>query len=220
MNQENIDRYLGGEMSRQERELFEKELSEDAALREQVALHKEIVTSLKLKGAKTHLQALEAEIVAEQKTAAKQRSRRGWVWGWLTCAVAGCLIVGGFIYHDAKVEAYRNYGINISYDYTTARGGEIIDAQITSAFESGEYEKTLELIEKAEQRAFVCDDPHPEQQAQARIEYEIERDHLLWLKTLTLMRQGEWWQARKLLKEIAASESEYREEAQQALDKL
>jgi hypothetical protein len=34
------------------------------------------------------------------------------------------------------------------------------------------------------------------------------------------MRQGEWWDARKLLKEIAASESEYREEAQQALDEL
>lgn len=220
MNQESIDRYLAGEMSQQERELFDKQLEEDAALREQVALHRDIVTSLKLKGAKAHLQALEEEIAAEQKATAKQRSRRGWVWGWLTCAVAGCLVLGGFIYHDAKVDAYRSYAMGVSYDYTTVRGGEIVDAQITSAFESGEYEKTLELIEKAEQRAFICDDPHPEQQAQARIEYEIERDHLLWLKTLTLMRQGEWWQARKLLKEIAASESEYREEAQQALNKL
>lgn len=220
MDQESIDRYLAGQMSQQERELFDKQLAEDAELQEQVALHRDIVTSLKLKGAKAHLQALEVQIVAEEKAAAKQRSRRHWAWGWLTCAVAGCLIIGGFIYHDAKVDAYRNYALGVSYDYTAARGEEVVDAQITSAFESGEYEKTLELIEEAEQRAFVCDDPHPEQQEQARIEYQIERDHLLWLKTLTLMRQGEWWDARKLLKEIAASESEYREEAQQALDEL
>ena len=47
-----------------------------------------------------------------------------------------------------------------------------------------------------------------------------ERDELEWYKAVTYMRMGKWVKARKLLKQIAASDSAYSEDAQKALEEL
>ena len=51
-------------------------------------------------------------------------------------------------------------------------------------------------------------------------EYVAEQEDVQWLKAVTLMRMGKWWQARRVLKDIASSDSYYREEAQAVLDAL
>lgn len=196
MKEERIDNYVMGKMTADERLSFEQEMTADVALQKEVALHREIVQAIRMKAAKEHLQKVERQIRAE--------GRRRKVFKRLArvIALAACLVVGVFVDYNYR-ESYKGYGFSDNIELLAARDGGTI-SQVVGEINDEEYKAALATIEEA-----IAQDISVS-----------ERDELEWYKAVTYMRMGKWVKARKLLKQIAASDSAYSEDAQKALEEL
>ena len=208
-----IDNYILGRMSNEERQAFEKEMSVNSELQEKVALHRDIVRAMRIERDKEYLQSLERDIKMQKIT---ERRRRTFAMRISSIAVAACLVLGVFVHFDTQSD-YRQYGLGI--ELAISRGGGYSD-KAAVAINEGHYDEALSLIAEGEAKPFVCDDTNPEIVEAERDEYQREQDELQWYKTVAYMRMGKYIKAKKLLKQIALSDSEYKDEAQAALDAL
>lgn len=209
MKDERIDNYVLGRMSTDERRAFEQELNEYAELRDDVALHGDIVRAVRMKGLKEYLQQVERDI---QQKEHRFRNRAIVVRLGFYAAVAACLAVGIFI--DAEYSGQcRNVGSGIVLSEFGMRGGGSIDI-IYEKIQGNDFKAALSLIEAAQSVQYSLSDPD------AVAQYRAEKQVLEWYKAVAYMRMGKWVKARKLLKRIAASDSFYKEQAQSALEQL
>ena len=195
MKQERIDNYVMSKMSAEERIFFEQEIANDAELQAEVALHRDVVRAIRMKAAKEHLQKVERQIRAEE--------RRRKVFKRLVpvIALAACLVVGVFVDYDNRGD-YKDYAANIKITPYRAAGYEV--NEVIYKIAENNYTEALATIEEAMAQDISVS----------------ERDELEWYKAVTYMRMGKWVKARKLLKQIAASDSAYSEDAQKALEEL
>ena len=195
MKQERIDNYVMSKMSAEERNSFEQEIANDAELQAEVALHRDVVRAIRMKAAKEHLQKVERQIRAEE--------RRRKVFKQLApvIALAACLVVGVFVDYDNRGD-YKDYAANIEITPSRAAGYEV--NEVIYKIAENNYTEALATIEEAMAQDISVS----------------ERDELEWYKAVTYMRMGKWVKARKLLKQIAASDSAYSEDAQKALKEL
>lgn len=195
MKQERIDNYVMGKMTADERLSFEQEIANDAELQAEVALHRDVVRAIRMKAAKEHLQNVERQIRAEE--------RRRKVFKQLApvIALAACLVVGVFVDYDNRGD-YKDYAANIEITPSRAAGYEV--NEVIYKIAENNYTEALATIEEAMVQDISVS----------------ERDELEWYKAVTYMRMGKWIKARKLLKQIAASDSAYSEDAQKALEEL
>lgn len=69
-NNDRIDLYLTDRMPASERASFEREMAEDSALAQEVALQRELVRAIQSKGAKEYLQQVEKIFSAGKKDSA------------------------------------------------------------------------------------------------------------------------------------------------------
>jgi tetratricopeptide (TPR) repeat protein len=210
---ERIDNYILGRMFNEERQAFEKEMSVNSELQEKVALHRDIVRAMRIERDKEYLQSLERDIKMQKMT---ERRRRTFAMRISSIAVAACLVLGVFVHFDTQSD-YRQYGLGI--ELAISRGGGYSD-KAAVAINEGHYDEALSLIAEGEAQPFVCDDTNPEIVEAERNEYYREQDELQWYKTVAYMRMGKYIKAKRLLKQIASSDSEYKDEAQAALDAL
>lgn len=225
--EDRIDRYILSQMGDSEREAFEQELSRDEALRREVQLQREIVTAVQLKAAGDMLRTMRqqeraARAEQEERERARERElrrRRIFSWGFATVAVAAVLVVGVFFHIDIRND-YITYGQQITLQDVELRGGESAAEPIIAAMDAAEYDRAMELIEAAEARTLSVEGLSAAEAEYERAVYVAEQEDVQWLKAVTLMRMGKWWQARRVLKDIASSDSYYREEAQAVLDAL
>ena len=196
MKEERIDNYVMGKMTADERLSFEQEMAADVALQKEVALHRDVVRAIRMKAAKEHLQKVERQIRAEEN--------RRKVFKRLVpvIALAACLVVGVFVDYNYR-ENYKGYGFSDNIELLAARDGGTI-SQVVGEINDEEYKAALATIEKAMAQDISVS----------------ERDELEWYKAVTYMRMGKWIKARKLLKQIAASDSAYSDDAQKALEEL
>lgn len=208
-----IDNYILGRMSNEERQAFEKEMSVNLELQEKVALHRDIVRAMRIERDKEYLQSLERDIKMQKIT---ERRRRTFAMRISSIAAAACLVLGVFVHFDTQSD-YRQYGLGIELAISRG-GGDSNKAAV--AINEGHYDEALSLIAEGEAKPFVCDDTNPEIVEAERDEYQREQDELQWYKTVAYMRMGKYIKAKKLLKHIALSDSEYKDEAQAALDAL
>lgn len=196
MKEERIDNYVMGKMTADERLSFEQEMAADVALQKEVALHCEIVQAIRMKAAKEHLQKVERQIRAEEN--------RRKVFKRLVPVItlAACLVVGVFVDYNYR-ESYKGYGFSDNIELLAARDGGTI-SQVVGEINDEKYTEALATIEEAMAQNISVS----------------ERDELEWYKAVTYMRMGKWIKARKLLKQIAASDSAYSDDAQKALKEL
>ena len=211
--EDRIDNYILGRMSNEERQAFEKEISVNTELQEKVALHRDIVRAMRIERDKEYLQSLERDIKVQEMT---ERRRRTFTMRISSIAVAACLVLGVFVHFDTQSD-YRQYGLGI--ELAVSRGGNYAD-KVVNAISEDNYDIALEIIEEAESIDYYIDDPDPVILEQLILEYKIEQDDLKWYKAVTYMRMGKYYKAKKLLKQIAASDSHRKVEAQKALDTL
>ena len=201
MKEERIDNYVVGKMTADERLSFEQEMTADVALQKEVALHREIVQAIRMKAAKVHLQKVERQIRTEE------RRRKVFTIRIVTAAIAACLAVGIFVDIDNRGN-YKDYaaGITIAQAAQAAptRGERDVVNDVVIKIKDKNYTEALATIEEAMVQDISVS----------------ERDELEWYKAVTYMRMGKWVKACKLLKQIAASDSAYSEDAQKALDEL
>lgn len=210
--QEQIDRYILGKMADDEREVFEQELADSAELQAEVDLHRDIIHAIRMKGAKDQLKKVECDIRA------KRHRNRVFAIRISGITVAACLALGIFLHFDTASD-YRQYGDSIMLTNTTSRSGDSM-SDVVKAIEDGNYDDALRLIEVKVNTPFDFYDPNPEIMEYARLEYNKEQEDLLWYKAVIYMRMGKYFKARELLKEIAASDSYYKADAQKALDEI
>lgn len=195
MKQERIDNYVMSKMSAEERNSFEQEIANDAELQAEVALHRDVVRAIRMKAAKEHLQKVERHIRAEEN--------RRKVFKQLAPVItlAACLVVGVFVDYDNRGD-YKDYAANIKITPYRAAGYEV--NEVIYKIAENNYTEALATIEEVMAQDISVS----------------ERDELVWYKAVTYMRMGKWIKARKLLKQIAASDSAYSEDAQKALEEL
>lgn len=215
MKEEQIDRYVLNKMSPEERASFEQVLLGSPELQNEVALHCEVVRAIRLKAAREHLRQVEATY---HKTT-PMIFRRIIQWSGLV-AVAACCAVGIFVHYDNSA-TYREYGNNIVLVQYASRGADSNINTVMSAIDNKEFELALTMIEEFEKLRIPSDITlHIDIQEQMQIEYTIEQDDLRWCKAVVYMRTGKWIKARRLLKQIATSDSYYKEVARKALEEL
>ena len=195
MKEERIDNYVMGKMTADERLSFEQEMAADVALQKEVALHRDVVRAIRMKAAKEHLQKVERQIRAEEN--------RRKVFKRLAPVItlAACLVVGVFVDYDNRGD-YKDYAANIKITPSRAAGYQM--TEVIYKIAENNYTEALATIEEAMAQDISVS----------------ERDELEWDKAGTYMRMGKWIKARKLLKQIAASDSAYSEDAQKALEEL
>ena len=220
MKQDRIDNYILGEMSNEERLAFEQEMSQDKNLQEEVALQRDIVRAIRLKAAKEHLQAVEREIQA------KERRRQVFIVKLSNVArlVAACLIIGviagGSYYYVDKANKYEDYiqTMRCENRCENAQVSGFAD-QAYIAIQAGEYNEALNIITEGKQSLLSStkDSLLTEDGAQW---YITEQDRLQWYEALAYMGKGRWIKARRLLKNIAKSDSFYRSDANRLLEEL
>ena len=195
MKQERIDNYVMSKMSAEERNSFEQEIANDAELQAEVALHRDVVRAIRMKAAKEHLQKVERQIRAEE------RRRKVFTIRIAAAALAACLVVGVFVDYDNRGD-YKDYAANIEITPSRAAGYQV--NEVIYKIAENNYTEALATIEEAMAQAISVS----------------ERDELEWYKAVTYMRMGKWIKSRKLLKQIAASDSIYREDVQKAFGEL
>lgn len=201
MKDERIDSYILGTMSDDERQSFERELINDPELQKEVALHQEVVLAIQMKGAKEY--------------ACKEHNRRRrliFIRTSSNFAIAASFIMGIFV-NNAYSAKYINAGNAIELQEFGVRGGSSLDV-ICQKIKNNEFKEALSLIEEEQSIRYSISDPD------AIAQYNAEQQVLEWYKTVTYMRMGRWVKARKLLKQIAASDGFYKEQAQKELDNL
>lgn len=122
-------------------------------------------------------------------------------------AMAACLAVGVFHLHNAT--NYRSVGNNITITEAGVRGG--FDSEsIVAKIEGKEFKAALAMIAE-EQSRLSTDNPLD----------AVDNMELEWYKAVTYMRMGRWVKARRVLKQLAASDNPYyKAKAQSALEQL
>ena len=199
MKDERIDNYILGRMSDEERRVFENEVLDDLDLKEEVDLRKDIVRALRMERDKKMLQSIERDIQANERRHTAFRIQKIGAVAAAACVLFGCVL------HFDTVSTYKNlgYGVELNTFSSLSRGDDGVDvmSQIVKYIENEEYDQALDVIHNQ---------PHDLQLY----------DSIEWYEAVTYMCMGKYVKARRLLREIASSDSLYKEEAQTILDRL
>jgi hypothetical protein len=191
MNANRFDNYIEGNMTAEERSQFERDLELDSMLRKDFELHQMTVCAIRRSGAKEFLKQYEL---------ARNHRRKVFRIRLLSGAIAACLLIA-FGLHYYTVYLYENYGGDIKIEQVgLSRGDDDRMAEIYNAINNENYELAIQLIN-------ACED-------------EQYADMLQWYKAVCYMRYGKYLKAKKLLEDIAASDSDFAEDAKTALEAL
>lgn len=235
---EDIGRYVAGEMDEQERRAFERRLEADPTLKEQVTLFRSVSESLATrfqreedeKKFRANLSGLAEEHITEHDG----RSSR---LKWYSLAAAASVILCAVIF-------YKPFSSKPSYDeyavfepLALAGRGQTDSLKILAehTFNEKQYDDALAYIDailKEEPSntelkmykgiALLQLDRYPEANAifdSIRITPSIYRDHALWLRALSALKQKEYNTCRSMLEEIKPGADDYKK-AQALLDEL
>ena len=211
--EERFDNYIRGQMSESERLAFERELANEKTLRADFELYKEVVDAIQVRGAKEFLQGVERQIQV------KNRRRKIFALQISGVAIAACLAIGVFLNLN-YTNNYRTYGDAIVLDISVSRGGGSIVDAVASSIEKEQYSDALSLIKTGEKQQPNFEGLVGDELDYAEQLFRTEQDDLEWCKAVTYMRMGKWYKARKVLRQIASSNSYYKEEALTALETL
>lgn len=195
MKENRFDNYIEGKMTADERSQFERDLELDSMLRKDFELHQMTVSAIRRSGAKEFL---------KQHELAKIRRKKVFKIMFASGAIAACLLIAfGLHLYTAPSYApsYENNRESIEIEQIgLSRGDDDSLAKIYEAIDNESYEEAIQLID-------ACED-------------EQYADMLQWYKAVCYMRDGKYFKAKKLLKKIAASDSDFAEDAKKALEDL
>lgn len=211
-----IDRYLSREMSEEERIDFERLLSEpdssyngELSLQKEMELQKEIELAVQERGLREMLQREEARIRS------KQRIRRITLWsvggGSLTTAVAAAMTMMLVVAPVAQqMQSYSNQYV-AQVEVGDLRGGDTWADMLNGALlsmQNDDWQNASAVIDDVLCR--TADAPEPSVREQ--------HAHAQWLKAVCLMHEGKVMKAKRLLRQIANSDSPYSEKATELLE--
>lgn len=225
---DDIDRYVKGEMSDKECEVFESELKHDEELR--ARLH--VVQDVK-EGLQRRAEKLEQINRWREDAARKQQKRhRRFIMTGISAAAAVALVVtlslprsGDISQQDMVLPSYSLPSYSLP-----SRGEGAPDIDVNGYWEAGKYEECMAAIDKEiadyqdavrklneDYEKGLC----PEDEFKnLRVNYEIDLDYLNWVKVLTLCEMGRYDDARIELDTYREAGMNYWDKAGELYDKL
>lgn len=214
---ERIDRYILGEMNEAERQAFEAEMSSDPELKKEYELQREIALAVQRVHLKRHMQDIERKAKNERRRRIKTIS----MWS-ISAAIAFVCIVGV----DTKWSSDLRDASAIYYAETVmppSRSDNDVDFHLSMAYKyigEDNYDVATQCLDAAS--FFIEHQLHYNVPTE---EYEYNKEVVLmkkqdveWYRMLVLMKQGKIFKSRKVLKNIAESDSRYADDARQILE--
>ena len=206
-----FDGYMDGTLSDTERTQFEERLQSDEAYRKAYELHSEVVLGIQRKELKAMLK--------EQEKEGQKPVRRGLVIKISSIvALAACLFIGIIIVHDAlrMADLGGDYIAQLEQPVPRGSGVEETLALIYDDLQQGNYAESQDNIDKArqliqEEQAIVYSTEEETEYHQQML--KLDSDELDWYQALLYAKTHKVFKAKKLLKQIAKSDSRYKDEA-------
>lgn len=207
-----IDRYVLDEMSDAEKASFEENMSSDPVLGEYVRLRYIEVEAVRDKEAlKDEFMGIEASLRNSRRV-----KRRNIVIAISSFAAAACLAAGLFI-RAGQVQAVKAIGESVLLaDLQQARGGMDFSS-IIADIDSGRFREALDRISEYREAPAPEFDISTEKGRYERDLYVSEMLALDYFEAVVYMRDGRPCKARRLLKELAAGEVSYWQQAAESL---
>lgn len=215
-----FDSYMNGTMSDTDRTQFEERLRGDEAYRKAYELHSEVVLGIQRKELKAMLQEQEK---AGQEPATTTNRRPLVIRISSIVALAACLFIGIIIVHDAFRMANLGGDYIAQLEQPVLRGSGIEEtlAVIHDDLQQGNWSEARENIEKA--RLQIAEEQSIAYPTEEETEYhqqmlKLDSDELDWYQALLYAKTHKVFKAKKLLKQIAKSDSRYSNDAMKLLD--
>lgn len=219
-----IDRYLRNELTENEKKQFEGLLSasdkslEGKNLNDEMELQKEIIMAIQARGLKECLQKKETEIRA--KRSQRQRIIKISSWSFASSLVAAVLVLAFITVPMAKIMQAESvdYAASIS---SLSRGAQESANHIQTLLSSTYTLVSQNQFQQADEQALQL--LHLLQTSPTDLTSEEVQDifeQAQWLHAVCVMNTGKVFKAKKLLHQIANSNSHYASRAQDILDKL
>lgn len=206
-----FDGYMDGTLSDSERTQFEERLQSDEAYRKAYELHSEVVLGIQRKELKAMLK--------EQEKEGQKPVRRGLVIKISSIvALAACLFIGIIIVHNAFRMATLGGDYIAQLEQPVPRGSGVEEtlALIYDDLQQGNYAESQDNIDKA--RQLIEEEQAIAYSTEEETEYhqqmlKLDSDELDWYQALVYAKTHKVIKAKKLLKQIAKSNSRYKDEA-------
>lgn len=206
-----FDGYMDGTLNDTERTQFEERLQSDEAYRKAYELHSEVVLGIQRKELKALLQ--------DQEKEGQNPVRKGLVFKISSIvALAACLFIGIIIVHDSlrMADLGGDYIAQLEQPVPRGSGVEETLALIYDDLQQGNYAEAQDNIDKA--RQLIQDEQSIAYPTEEETEYhqqmlKLDSDELDWYQALLYAKTHKVFKAKRLLKQIAGSDSRYRYEA-------
>ncbi len=218
-NQEQIDKYLAGQMTEDEKLQFERLLSaDDSSLRDEMELQKEIILAIRRRSLKEMLQG-EEESIQKEKEDHHKRVVRWTLRSVASIAVAACFV--GVIVIGPQMSRlsglgdspiYAETAIEMMNAYSQLKGceesAEII-LQANEYMQKGDYKQADAILEKVllDKKDITSEN----RQAWS------EKEDILYLQALCAIKQHQLYRSRRLLNGVVSMQGIHQ---QSALDLL
>lgn len=227
--QDRIDRYLLGQMSSEECQAFEREMQEDAELKNQVEFTRNLQTAITSRGKKLDKIALwehEAEESPVQEVSAKAKPQWLKLLYWSSGIAA--VLIAGIIF--TTLTGRHSVGLTgqdqqpLDGDGMVYRGGSD-HSDIVDLIEQGSYDKALEKIEAEgdDIQKEMMSISAAESSEDAEYQYlvlQAELDALKWLEVKALLGLGDKDAAKAVLNQLRQKEGEYQAQADSLYNSL
>lgn len=238
-----IQRYLDGELSPTEREVFEEKLALSPDLQQDILLHKKLIEGIKMEARSIAWQQINN---LEQKARHQNKVRKpNSTVAWRMAAAFALILVAGFaiyltIGQDAGPE--RLYAENFSpyppIAYAPVRGKEPSSnlERAFAAYTAGQYQKSMDLLADEnhegnrgglilfyEGNALMALGKPMEAEAKLKAAMEYPGPLALqmrWYLSMSYLAQGKTEQAKELLSLISSGQNSYSEKASKIISNL
>lgn len=238
---EKIDKFLSGEMNAEEKTSFEEQIEKDEALREEVALHQDVRLGIgkhQEADLKNKLQQKEAELRQKDDTGKTGKSGKIFWWTAMAAGISLLLVAFFWLFSEDSTQAlyaeyYRPYP-NVVAPIDRAQPSTINENPY-QLYEAGQYAEAIPLFEEQlEQEAvpvvhFYLGLSYLETQqvsmAIEQLKTAAKANHNLstaarWYLGLGYLQAGEEEEASAIFSQLAGSENDFQEKAQEILEEL
>lgn len=214
---DDIDRYVTGRMTPDEREAFIHEVEQDPTLKASLHLVEDICDGLERRQEKID------KIKAWQEDNNQKSISRTNVIKWSTVSIAAAVVMGVFISYPTSYSGLQDHGFETEVSTILRSTG---DFNLVTFWEAEEYEGCLIAIKEeidSYQRAIDSLDPEniPDEEYQDKMQsYNTSIDDLQWANIQTLLKMRRYDVALSEVESYISSDGFRKEKAQKLYKRL
>lgn len=236
-----MEDYIHGRLSASEKESFEAEIGKDEALREEVSLHRKLVSSIETESLRQMLDQIHEKHFEEETPVVSMQSRRSY-FTWAVAASLALLVLAGWWFFSLQssqpASLYASYFAPATGLPTTLGYSHNTDfAEGMVSYKLGEYAEARSywqpLLEAAPNNdtlnyyvgiSYLAEEK-PEQaighlEKVGQTESSVFSNDAHWYQALAYLLNEQEEEAKAILNELSAEGSAYREQSLKIMEEL